>query len=274
MSAPVARAAADLRLLRAAVFTAVCVALSAAGHMMGSCTTVPLWALAAACVAVFAVVAALAGRERTLPGIAVALAAGQVGLHVLFGWAQMRAGTGMVMDTDRAASSSPSASSLSGRDAAALAHQLVCGLDGRALTPGQARTTVVDSRLDPHALSDLLGQGTTASGAAHGLLPSAPMLLGHLLAALAVGWLLRRGEAALWRLVRLSGAAARALAAWAPLAAAWRAWLLLCALCAATTGAGAGPRRPVRRDEQASTTRWYLTHSLVRRGPPALALAA
>ena len=35
-------------------------------------------------------------------------------------------------------------------------------------------------------------------------LPSLPMLLAHLLAALAAGWLLRRGDIALLRLVRLS----------------------------------------------------------------------
>jgi hypothetical protein len=34
-----------LRLLRAAVFTAVCVALSAAGHALASCEVLPLWAL-------------------------------------------------------------------------------------------------------------------------------------------------------------------------------------------------------------------------------------
>ena len=40
MSLPVVRAGAGLRLLRAAVFTAVCVVLSAAGHALGSYATV------------------------------------------------------------------------------------------------------------------------------------------------------------------------------------------------------------------------------------------
>ncbi|MFE7117772.1 hypothetical protein ACFU99_20385, partial [Streptomyces sp. NPDC057654] len=75
-TAPVARAGADLRLLRTAVFTAVCVLLSAGGHAMASCASVPAWTLAAGFVVLFAAVAPLAGRERSLPGIAAVLTAG------------------------------------------------------------------------------------------------------------------------------------------------------------------------------------------------------
>ena len=42
-----ARSGADLRLLRAAVFAAVCVVLAAAGHALASCASVPLWTLGA-----------------------------------------------------------------------------------------------------------------------------------------------------------------------------------------------------------------------------------
>lgn len=38
-------AGAGLRLIRAAVFTAVCVVLSATGHALASCATVPWWSL-------------------------------------------------------------------------------------------------------------------------------------------------------------------------------------------------------------------------------------
>ncbi|MFD5459311.1 hypothetical protein ACFWIR_30450, partial [Streptomyces olivaceus] len=40
---PTARSGNDLRILRAAVFAAVCVVLAAAGHTLASCATVPLW---------------------------------------------------------------------------------------------------------------------------------------------------------------------------------------------------------------------------------------
>src|SRR5437763_1966421 len=82
------RAGAGMRLLRAAVFTAVCVVLAAAGHTAASGRTVPVWSLAFGWLAVFAVVAPLAGRERSLPGIAAALAAGQLALHTAFGAGQ------------------------------------------------------------------------------------------------------------------------------------------------------------------------------------------
>ncbi|MFD9204507.1 hypothetical protein ACFWDP_40380, partial [Streptomyces anthocyanicus] len=72
-----ARTGGDLRVLRAAVFTAVCVVLAAAGHSIASCATVPLWSLGVGFLAVFAVAAPLAGRERSLPGITVLLATGQ-----------------------------------------------------------------------------------------------------------------------------------------------------------------------------------------------------
>ncbi len=88
MSTSVARAGAGLRLLRTAVFTAVCVVLSATGHVMASCATVPWWTLALGATAVFGLVAPLAGRARSMPAIAAALACGQLALHALFGLGQ------------------------------------------------------------------------------------------------------------------------------------------------------------------------------------------
>ena len=73
------------------MFAAVCVVLSAGGHVLASCAAVPLWTLGVGFLAVFAVAAPLAGRERSLPGIAAALAAGQLGLHALFGLASTHA---------------------------------------------------------------------------------------------------------------------------------------------------------------------------------------
>ncbi|MGC3002234.1 hypothetical protein ACPF8X_28615, partial [Streptomyces sp. G35A] len=64
MSAPHARATRSgrgLRILRAAVFAAVCVVLAGAGHTLASCTAVPLWTLGAGFAAALAVAAPLAG---------------------------------------------------------------------------------------------------------------------------------------------------------------------------------------------------------------------
>lgn len=199
----------DLRLLRAAVFTAVCVLLSAAGHATAAGAPVPLWALGTGCALVFAVAAPLAGRGRSLPTLTLALAAGQAALHVLF-TAGHRPPT---------ATGGPDPGGIR-----ALARKLLCN-DAAAgpLTHDEARRIVTDA--------GLAGQGSPGSAAHPGTstptpdtvpdgVPAAleaafaqlslPMLLGHLLAAASVGWLLHRGEAALRRLVRLWAAPARA----------------------------------------------------------------
>jgi hypothetical protein len=79
----------SLRTARAAVFAAVCVGVSAAGHVwMMPGTAIPAWAL---CVAVFAVAGAgyaLAGRQRGFASIAPLMLVGQLGLHLLFSAAQ------------------------------------------------------------------------------------------------------------------------------------------------------------------------------------------
>ncbi|MFD7663273.1 hypothetical protein [Streptomyces sp. NPDC059788] len=277
-SDPGERAAADLRLLRAAVFTAVCVALSAAGHMIGSCAAVPLWTLGVGCAAVFAVAAPLAGRERSLPGIAVALAAGQLALHTVFALGQHRMAA--------APTAGAAGGGLSDQAAISLARHLTCGLGAGRLDGAEARRILHTSVVGPGgpmapaggASGHAMGPAATASSAAHGLLPSLPMLLAHLLAALAAGWLLRRGEAALWRLVRLSAPTAREASAMAEalMGALGGALALVRALCAGLLGAA--DARPVARfwygHDQARPEELALQHSVVRRGPPALALAA
>ncbi|MFD0383340.1 hypothetical protein ACFQ2B_16175 [Streptomyces stramineus] len=135
MSDPVVRAGADLRLLRAAVFTAVCVLLSAGGHMLASCATVPLWTLGAGFAVVFAVAAPLAGRERSLPGIAAGLAVGQLALHALFGLGQLTAGT---------------ATRQAGTEGQVItfAAKLICN-QPHAMSAAQARRVITDAGLDP-----------------------------------------------------------------------------------------------------------------------------
>ncbi|MFD8142389.1 hypothetical protein [Streptomyces sp. NPDC059708] len=264
------RAGADLRMTRAAVFTAVCVVLSAAGHALASCATVPWWALALAFAGVFAIAAPLAGRRRSRPGIAAGLAVGQLGLHTLFGLGQH----GTAMAHAPAAGSDTSL--------AALAAQLVCGGNSVPMNPADARRILEAAGLDPAALAAqaaasghmghahlaAAGAGTPQTG-----LFSPAMLLGHLLAALAAGWLLGRGDAALFRLVelgRLSGEAD-------PIRPLRAALAFVRVLAAGLLGAPArGPRARRTAPAPAATTgRDALLHTVIRRGPPAaLALAA
>ncbi|MFE1769968.1 hypothetical protein [Streptomyces sp. NPDC059008] len=298
-SAPSARAAADLRLLRAAVFTVVCVALSAAGHMIASCATVPLWTLGVAAVMVFAVAAPLAGRERTLPGIAAGLAVGQLVLHSLFTWGQApvlpasrtAAMAGMTGMADMAGTTTSGrvgsgfGGALSDSAAIALARHLTCGLGAGRVDGDQARRMLGTAGLDAASATAPAGHGAAGGAAAgdlsmaHCVVPSVPMLLGHLLAALALGWLLRRGEAALWRLVRLSAPAAYEITVTALVGALRGALALVRALLAVLGAAHDDALRASVSygDDKPGPKDPALHHSVVRRGPPspaALALAA
>ncbi|MFE9404443.1 hypothetical protein ACFYNY_22190 [Streptomyces sp. NPDC006530] len=280
-----APAGAGLRLLRAAVFAAVCVVLSAMGHVMAACASVPWWTLLAGFLGVFAVVTPLAGRERSLASIAGALAAGQLGLHMLFGIGQHTAaasGTGSTGDLPLIH----------------FAAKLICGSGAASLTAADAQRIVTDAGIDParisgagHAsmagMSHMAGmgpmvQGTSGTGMepaslAASLLPTLPMLLCHLLAALATGWLLRRGEIALFGAVRLAAQSVTAVAEAASVRSLRRALSFVGALCAGLSAtAGNGPRvAPGDPGDTAPLPGAALQHSVIRRGPPAAyALAA
>ncbi|MGZ9932011.1 hypothetical protein ACXNSR_19305 [Streptomyces sp. NC-S4] len=269
-------AGAGLRLIRAAVFTAVCVVLSATGHALASCATVPWWSLCLGFLAVFAVAAPLAGRRRSLPGIAAGLAAGQLGLHAMFGLGQHSA----------AAAQAPAGSA--DASLSELAARLVCGDDSVPLSPADARRILEAAGLDPAALAEQASQAGQVVAQGHGAhahvaqaVTSAPatglfspaMLAGHLLAALAAGWLLGRGDAALFRLVELSRRSAEA----APIRPLRAALAFVRALGAGLPGSATrtpqGPR--TGSDPAPRTGREALQHTVIRRGPPvALALAA
>ncbi|MFJ9894122.1 hypothetical protein ACIQPR_12420 [Streptomyces sp. NPDC091280] len=283
MTAPhprTARPGGELRVLRAAVFAAVCVVLAAAGHAIASCATVPLWTLGAGFLATVLLVAPLAGRERSLPGIAALLAVGQTVLHTLFGLGQTAVGAS-------------TGGSLSASDATLVARaaHLLCGTTAAAISPAQAHQMLTAARLLP--ASDSSGSsGSTGSmssvgsmssmGSMHhatdamsasaassmSLFPSLPMLLGHLLAALAAGWLLRHGDLALRRLLELS---AHGVAEGALVRSLRGALALVRALRAGLPGApGTGPR--LRRTAFSAPPAPHtaaLQHSVIRRGPPA-----
>ncbi|MYV43388.1 hypothetical protein GT030_32165, partial [Streptomyces sp. SID1328] len=193
--------------MRAAVFAAVCVVLAAAGHTTASCANVPLWTLGAGFAGSLLVMAPLAGRARSVPAIAALLALGQVALHTLFGLGQHT--------TQPMASMGTAHPGAADDEMVQRAAQLLCGSGPATLTPGHAYRLLLDARLidasgrfTGHAATG--GQASGMAGSPAGSVPSAlsllslPMLLGHLLAALALGWLLRRGDLAVLRLVELS----------------------------------------------------------------------
>ncbi|MGA5895000.1 hypothetical protein [Streptomyces venetus] len=258
--APTTRPGHTLRIFRAAVFAAVCVVLAGAGHALASCDSIPLWTLGAGFLGVVAVAAPLAGRVRSLPVITAALAAGQTVLHTLFGLGQH--GTA-------AAASSTSA----GTSDTALVQQaarLVCGTTAAGISPAQAHKILTDARVQPD-----VGAHThmTDAGASAALWPSLPMLLGHVLAAIAAGWLLRHGDLALLRLTELSaqgvteGALVRSLRAALALVRALRAGLPGAPDTAARAAHAVHPAPEMPR-----TT--ALQHTVIRRGPPAAAATA
>ncbi|RKN38013.1 hypothetical protein [Streptomyces hoynatensis] len=246
------RAGADLRVLRAAVFAAACAALAAGGHLLAGGPGIAPWALATGWAAAFAVAAPLAGRERrSALALAAALAAGQLALHSLYTLGQ------------RGHAMADAEAGVLGQ-----ARALLCGEHGRTLSVDQATQLVTDAGLTPHDPAGAAAAQAPALAAAHALPSSGAMILGHLLAALAAGWLLRRGEAALWRLIRLSSRwSARGAASLAPLRSALR---LLRLLGAGATPSGAPTVRPPRTGHlpRRALRAAALAHAVIRRGPP------
>ncbi|MCX4882021.1 MULTISPECIES: hypothetical protein [unclassified Streptomyces] len=274
-----ARSGNDLRILRAAVFAAVCVVLAAAGHTLASCATVPLWTLGAGFLGAFLVAAPLAGRTRSLTGTAALLAAGQTVLHTLFGLGQHAAaapGTGSSMSSMRWMSSMQPMADASLVERAA---RFVCGTTAAAISPAQARRILADARLSPDTAMDMgsvhhPADALSTTGSVSSLLPSLPMLLSHVLAAIAAGWLLRRGDLALLRLAELSTLSAQSITDGALVRSLRAALALVRALRAGLPAAPEeGPRPPhtaLLAPPKPRTT--ALQHTVIRRGPPAAAL--
>ncbi|MER5794925.1 hypothetical protein [Streptomyces sp. NPDC001980] len=204
-----------VRSLRAAVFAAVCVLLAAAGHGLAMGDMPPLWADAAGFAAVFALGRALAGRERGLPEIGVGMLLTQAGLH--FGF-----------------------------DAA------------RAVTPAAPAPTMTMARINLHGhamagMSKMSGMGDVVRQHPHVHVLTAHATLAHVVAALVAAWWLRRGEAALWSLLRRTAALVPGLAAW------WRD----APLPAPAGGPRLAPAGPIRPRPLLA-----LRHAVSRRGPP------
>ncbi|MET8627619.1 hypothetical protein ABZW30_28385 [Kitasatospora sp. NPDC004669] len=246
-------------------FATVCVVLAAAGHALASGAGVPIGMVLLAWVLTCGVAVLGARRERSLSAITGGLALGQLGLHLLFHFGQMPVRARAMRDPG-------------GRDRM----PAMPGMPGMAGmgTAGSAHSRAVAAHLAGPAG---LGSHTSATAAPHvavwchafllGLSPA--MFAGHLAATLLAGWWLRRGEAAVWTLVRTTAEAASATAH----AYAARLRETVARFDAVLSGDLGRGRRPQVAWFMRTSGRWrlpspvLLRHCVSRRGPPAAATA-
>lgn len=292
-----------IRLLRAVVFAALCVAMAATAHVAMAGAGVSPSVLLGAFGAVLGLTWLLAGKRRGLGVISAWMVAAQTALHLFFEHAAALGrgggGLGRLATTDwaalllcnpdrtagglspaelaRMAGIDPDVPPASGslRPMAGLHHGATAGAgaaDGAAMDmgmPGMAGVPGLPHSMPTgaaHQMSDGMSQGMAhgmTHGMSHGMSPG--MALAHVLAALGCALLLWRGDTALVRVFELL-AALGAVVAGALL-------LPLLTLLARPFGhrPSAVPRpadRPARLPRSV-----LLTHAVVRRGPPAFALA-
>jgi hypothetical protein len=223
---------------RAAVFTAVCVALALGAHLPMAAGGVPLPVVVLGAGAVFAVARVAAGRERGLAAIGLMVGACQFGLHLGFDASTSstpsRGSTGSVGSM----ASASSMHSMGSMGSMASTHDPLAALSMAPMGPAAATA-------GPHAAAAPMGLSTG-------------MALAHVLAALLAAWWLRRGEAATFACARWAGALVRAT--WQALA-----WLLAAPLADGATSRAAAPcgsgTPPGLRSR-------LIRFSVIRRGPP------
>ncbi|MFF1874048.1 hypothetical protein [Kitasatospora herbaricolor] len=247
------------RMLRAAVFATVCVAMSATAHfsMSGSRTALPWPALWLAFLGTAAGSWLLAGRRRGFAVVALWMTTAQISLHLLFEYASAGAGAapqraaaatdwiGLLLCTRDPASV--------GMDPDELAR--MAGLDPDqviASPPGHSGMAGTAHGHDMGAMSAPSGSGSVST-MVHDL--SAGMLLGHLLAALLCALLLWRGDAAVVGLFELLKALARVLVPALLLLGAW-------------IGRPVSELRPATGAVVPVLRSAFLAEALGRRGPP------
>jgi hypothetical protein len=156
-----------LRLFRAALVTSLAVSLAVAGHVLGGGQLPDIAALAGSAAVLLAPAAWLARRQLSFATLFGVLGAGQLMLHTAF------------------TALSPGASCLPQLPLSQLPLTLL------PLTGGLAHSGHAGLSCSAAMESMPMGEGGD----------SLAMLAGHLLATLAVAWLLRSGEAALWQLL-------------------------------------------------------------------------
>ncbi|WP_169314331.1 hypothetical protein [Streptomyces piniterrae] len=238
------------RWVRAAIFAAVCVALSAAGHVVMSGTDVTPWALAAAFLVTGTAAWAAARRERGPVAIVGGLLVVQTALHNLFAWAQRYTAP----------------SDMTGADAQARwIERLVCGAPHGSATGESGasaarllRDAGMDAAMAGHPAEMMSGHGSAmahGSAAMHAGHSALGMMAAHALAAVVCGLWLWRGEAAAFRLLRcLAVLAVGALG------------FLICWFVPVRQ---AGPEIVSRTEPLVARLReTVLCHVLSRRGPP------
>lgn len=258
------RASPAVRSLRAAVFAALCVLLAAGGHTLATGMEPPVWAQAVGFVPVFAAGWLLGGRERSLGAIGAATLTSQAGLHLAFGAARPRSWrmpNGMAVhhlsmshmamphmpgrDVTRSHMAMPNmalpntaathmASAHTASAHTAVAHTAVAHLAATRMTTLQGMRMLHAAAPPPHAVTP---HATAA----------------HLTAALLLTWWLRRGEAALWSLMRRAVTLLPGLVAW------WQGYGEPAAPDPAPRVPGHGTRTP---------RPLLLRHTVHRRGPP------
>lgn len=167
-----------LRCARAAVFAAVCVGLTAAGHVWMSGDAVPAWALALAFAVVATVGYAVAGRQRGFLTISALMLVGELGQHLLFTAAQ-----GTTATAAEASHTLPKF--LSGRIVPASAW--ICGMGKDHMAAAATASDALGARLAVDLMRSHGGLGMVAV---------------HVVAGLLCAWWLRRGEASVFRLLR------------------------------------------------------------------------
>jgi len=249
-----------LRAVRAALFAAICVLLALIGHMSMSDAPIPWWAPTVAFGVLAGAAWAAAARERGLIAIGTGVLIAQGALHSLF----------TVTASITPAAGGPTSDQIE----AQWLRLLLCNDDVIALNERQwsAARLLESMRLDPalalkppsshgtHAMAGGHDMGAMSAGQGHGMshMPlhgDTGMLLLHLLAALGCALWLRRGEKAVFGLVRLFAARASGLVT----------------LLRAAVGA---PRVPTAAPHACTFVRATLTpprwahRPLMRRGPP------
>lgn len=252
------------RVVRAAMFAAVCVLLAATGHILMSGAAVPWWAMAAAFGGTAGAGWALAGRERGLLAVTGAAVGVQAALHAGFSLVQsavhpaVSAGTSLTQQcavyltcgSGTAAGPSPSA-----------AARVMAGPAAGPVFPAARHVTGGAEAHAHHAhhaapMTDTAAAVPTASApGGHDMLGMSPagMLTAHLVAAVLAGLWLAYGERAVFRLLRALAGRLRA-----PLR------LLL-----ATAPVPRRPRLRVRRARRVrAPRRLFLVHAITSRGPP------
>ena len=226
------------------MFAAVCVSLTAAGHVWMSGDAVPFWAVALAFAALAGAGYALAGRQRGFLPISALMLAGEWGQHLLFSAAQSTAGSALTA-TGSSASIPAQPTFRSGR--VLPLSDWICGMVGSSATGMTTR----DGSLSARLATDLM----TGHFAGFG------MLTVHAVAGLLCAAWLWRGEAAVFQLLRWLAA----LAAPALLVLSWPCTLVV-------------PEFPRSRapidDRVLGRVIRIISTPVVRRGPPCTALCA